>query len=183
MSWDEYFLDVCNVVSKNSKCLSRKIGAIIVKDHSIISMGYNGPSRGIPHCGLDRYNKDKYLRDAENNGNRLSLFSDKLIGATCPRKLLGFKSGGGLEYCIASHAERNAIINAARHGIKTNKTKMYMSCSTPCHECLKEIINAGIEEVICTSLDRYDEASAYLIENSVLKIRTFAVKSEDNDGT
>jgi len=44
-----------------------------------------------------------------------------------------------------------------------------MSCSTPCHECLKEIINAGIEEVICTSLDRYDEASIYLMENSDLK--------------
>jgi len=170
------------VVSKNSKCLSRKIGAIIVKDHSIISMGYNGPSRGIPHCGLDRYNKDKYLRDAENNGNRLSLFSDKLIGSTCPRKLLGFKSGEGLEYCIASHADEMRYKRSkTRH--KDGQTKMYMSCSTPCHECLKEIINAGIEEVICTSLDRYDEASAYLIENSVLKIRTFAVKSEDNDGT
>ena len=52
---------------------------------------------------------------------------------------------------------------------------MYMTCSTPCHECLKEIINAGIGEVICVSLDQYDEASTYLIENSDLKIRTFVM--------
>ena len=175
MTWDEYFLEICNAVAKNSKCLSRKIGAIIVKEHSIISTGFNGPPRGIPHCGLERYDKDKYLRDAENNGSRLDSYPDELIATTCPRQLLGFKSGEGLEYCIASHAERNAIINAARHGIETNKTKMYMTCPTPCHECLKEIINAGIEEVICTSLDRYDEASTFLIENSDLKIRTFLI--------
>ena len=177
MTWDEYFLKICNAVSENSKCLSRKIGAIIVKDHSIISTGFNGPSRGIPHCGLDRFNKDKYLRSAENNGNYLSQYSDETINTTCPRQLLGFVSGRGLEYCIASHAERNAIINAARHGIKTKGTKMYMTCSTPCHECLKEIINAGIEEVIITSLDKYDEASTYLMENSDLRIRTFVMEA------
>jgi len=84
-------------------------------------------------------------------------------------------------YSITRRTKCDNKRSKTRH--KDGQTKMYMSCSTPCHECLKEIINAGIEEVICTSLDRYDEASAYLIENSVLKIRTFAVKSEDNDGT
>jgi len=173
MTRDEYFLEICNAVAKNSKCLSRKIGAIIVKEHSIISTGYNGPPRGIPHCGLERYNSDRYLYDAEHNGKRLNQFSEKEIASTCPRQLLGFKSGEGLEYCTASHAERNAIINAARHGIEVKGTKMYMTCSVPCHECLKEIINAGIKEVICTSLDTYDGGGTFLMKNSFLKIRTF----------
>lgn len=168
MTWDSYFLKICEAVAENSKCLSRKIGAIIVDDHSIVSTGYNGPPRGVPHCGLERFYEDKRLRDTD-----VTLFADEIIDRICPRQLLGFKSGEGLEYCIASHAERNAIINAAKHGIKTNGTKLYMTCSIPCHECLKEIINAGIEEVICTSLDTYDEASAFLMENSELKIRTF----------
>ena len=62
MNWDQYFYDVCVVVSKNTKCFSRKIGAILVRDKSIVSTGYNGPPRGIPHCD-ERYSIDKALRD------------------------------------------------------------------------------------------------------------------------
>ena len=50
MSWDKYFFELCETVSTNSKCLSRKIGAILVKDKIVISMGYNGPPRGVLHC-------------------------------------------------------------------------------------------------------------------------------------
>jgi len=51
LKWDTYFHSICVAVASKSPCLSRKIGAILVKDHSIVSTGFNGPSRGIPHCG------------------------------------------------------------------------------------------------------------------------------------
>ena len=66
MKWDEYFLDICCSISTKSPCLSRKIGAILVRDNSIISTGYNGPPRGVPHCGHDRFMADHDLRDRKS---------------------------------------------------------------------------------------------------------------------
>ena len=60
-SWDRYFHTICEAVASKSPCLSRHIGAILVRDHSIVSTGFNGPSRGIPHCGHDRVMKDVVL--------------------------------------------------------------------------------------------------------------------------
>lgn len=167
--WDKYFLDICNAVASNSTCLSRKIGAIIVRDKSIISTGYNGPPKGVPHCGLERYEKDEALRrelfdhwidksDCENK---------------CPRQLMGFKSGQGLQWCPAGHAERNAIVNAAKIGVSVKDAKMYMSCPIPCGPCMVEILNAEISELIVVSLDYYDYISRYLVEQSGIKIRTY----------
>jgi len=150
MSWDEYYYNLCNAVASNSKCLSRKIGAIIVKDKSIISTGYNGPPRGIPQC------------DTRSG-----------VDGVCPRKKYGFASGEGLELCIAGHAERNAIVNAARHGIAVKGSIMYMSCPIPCSPCLVEIINSGIEEIVVTELSYYDKMAEYLIKESNLKVRKY----------
>ena len=168
MTWDEYYLKICNTVAENSKCLSRKIGAILVRDKSIISTGYNGPPRGVPPCDK-RILLDKELTTiCFNKGIVDSKMVDK-----CPRYVLGFKSGEGLEWCIAGHAERNALINAVREGISTKGTKMYMNCSTPCTSCLVEIINAGIKEIIITNENYYDSSAKYLLEQSELKWRLY----------
>jgi len=159
MNWDEYYLNICNAIAKNSKCLSRQIGAILVDDKSIVSTGYNGPPRGVIHCGI-RHSSDVYLHNAFVKHSFIA--GDCLT--VCPRQYLGFKSGEGLEYCIAGHAERNALINAARSGIKTKGLKMYMNCSVPCKDCLVEIINAGIEEIIFTEYKFYDEESKFLLD-------------------
>jgi len=50
MTWDEYFYNICRDVGANSKCLSKKIGALIIKNNYIISTGYNGPPVGCMHC-------------------------------------------------------------------------------------------------------------------------------------
>ena len=158
--WDQYFYSICNVVGSNSKCLSRQIGAVLVKDKVIICTGYNGPPRGIPHCE----------------------------GDICPRRKLGFKSGEGLEKCPAAHAERNAIIQAARLGIKVKDSVLYLNTSIPCKDCLIEIINAGIIEVVCTEDKLYDELSEFLIKKITLfggfNIRQFSclVKEEKSKG-
>src|SRR5574340_996865 len=67
--WDNYFLKICSEVSENSKCLSRKVGAILVRENRILCTGYNGPPSGVPHCG-ERYELDQNLiqalKDREN---------------------------------------------------------------------------------------------------------------------
>jgi dCMP deaminase len=169
--WDKYFLDVCNTVASNSTCLSRKIGAIIVRDKSIISTGYNGVPKNVPHCGLERWEVDKKLQNEIYNIH--FSMSSSLISTTCPRKLLGYKSGEGLEWCPAGHGERNSLINAAKIGVSVKGAKMYMNCPIPCGPCMVEILNAEIEELIVVSLDYYDYMSEYLIANSGIKIRTY----------
>ena len=185
MTWDEYFLRICLTVAQNSKCLSRQIGAIIVKERSIISTGYNGAPSGIPHCGVDRYNADEVLRKELRKTNINFLYApdhilnveksrfSSLLNSNCPRKLMDYKSGEGLHMCPAAHAERNALLNAARRGISTDGCVLYMSCPIPCGECMKEIINAGISEIVFTEWKYYDEMSKFLLKESDLRARTY----------
>jgi dCMP deaminase len=98
--------------------------------------------------------------------------------AQCPRQFLGYKSGEGLHLCIAGHAERNAIVNAARYGIAVKGAQMYMNCPVPCTPCLIEIINAGISEVIVTELKYYDEMAEQLVKWSKLNVRIYEGEEE-----
>lgn len=154
MNWDKYFHTICEAVGSNSKCLSRQIGAILVRDKVVICTGYNGPPRGIPHC------KGK-----------------------CPRRKKGYKSGEGLHLCPAAHAERNAIVQAARLGIQTKDAILYLNTNVPCKDCLIEIINAGITEIVCQDMQHYDLMSGFLLENSNLNIRIFSHLSEKKHGS
>ena len=167
MTWDTYFLDICNTVSTNSKCLSRKIGAIIVRDKSIISTGYNGPPRGVQSCS-ERYKNDEKLIQLINKEHIQPEAKDM---NTCPRYYLGFKSGEGLEWCVAGHAERNAIVNAAREGVSVKGAIMYMNCGRSCTPCLIEIINSGISEIVTIKSTYYDLMGEYLVRESGLKVR------------
>jgi dCMP deaminase len=166
-SWDEYFYNVSRQVARNSKCFSRRIGAVLVEDKSIISTGYNGPPRGAPRCDM-RWKLD--LEFAEKYKDKVE---GKNLSRMCPRRVIGFQSGEGLNICVAGHAERNALINAARNGIKTKGTSLYMTCGIPCSPCLIEIINAGVKEIIVTSLRVYDNSSMYLLNQSDLGVRLF----------
>jgi Deoxycytidylate deaminase len=154
MNKPQYYLSIAEVVAKRSKCLSRQIGAVIVKDDAIISTGFNGPPRGVPHCGLDRRKVDPMTKDLNIRLNE------------CPRKVLGFGSGEGLEYCPATHAEANAIVQAAKSGVSTDRATMYLTCGVPCKSCLGLIINSGIDTVYCTSKGLYDDISKYIAEYS-----------------
>jgi len=171
VKWDNYFFNVCKTVAENSSCLSRKIGAIIVNDKSIVSAGYNGPPRGIMQCD-QRWVVDKTMCDkAGFDQNDLP----EHIEGICPRYVqeMGFSSGQGLEWCVAGHAERNALINAAREGIKTKNRKVYMDCGVPCTPCLVELINAGIEEIVVTKYEFYDLSAKYLVDQMNMKIRLY----------
>lgn len=144
--WDKYFHSVCEAVASNSRCLSRQIGAILVRDSSIVATGYNGPPRGIPHCKV------------------------------CQRKELGFSSGEGLHLCPAAHAEANCIVNAARLGVSTLGATLFMNCCIPCRECLKLLINSGVKEIVVNELVEYDNHSNLLITKGQFWIREFDLR-------
>ncbi len=117
-SWDEYFFQIAQQVATRSTCLRRQVGAVLVKEKRILSTGYNGAPRGISHC----------------------------IDVGCLREELKVPSGERHELCRALHAEQNAIIQAALHGVKIAGASLY-STHQPCSLCAKMIINAGIVEV------------------------------------
>ncbi|MDD2295368.1 MAG: cytidine/deoxycytidylate deaminase family protein [Eubacteriales bacterium] len=118
-SWDEYFMEMAQVVRKRSTCLRRSVGAVIVMDHRIMTTGYNGVPVGIEHC--------------ETRG--------------CLREELQVPSGERHELCRGLHAEQNAIIQAAYLGQRIAGATLY--CTTqPCVICAKMIINAGIRRVV-----------------------------------
>jgi dCMP deaminase len=167
MNWDNYFHSICTAVSSKSPCLSRKIGAILVKDHSIVSTGYNGPSRGIPHCGHERMMKDTTF-DLVPASIRKPRFKTE-----CPRKVLGYPSGTHMELCPAQHAESNAITNAARLGVSVLNSTLYLNCVIPCKNCFGMLINAGVKEIVVNDYTVYDKHTQFLIENSDITIRSF----------
>lgn len=118
-SWDEYFMQITQLVAKRSTCLRRKVGAILVRDKRILCTGYNGPPRGLAHCSE--------------------------VG--CLRDKLGIPSGERQEICRGLHAEQNAIIQAALYGISIKDSILYCT-HQPCITCSKMIINAGIKKII-----------------------------------
>ena len=142
--WDEYFLQICESVARKSPCLSRQIGAILVRDQSIISTGYNGPPRGYSHCKEE-----------------------------CPRRVMKFASGQGLDHCPAVHAESNAISNAARVGASTINSTLYMNCIVPCKNCMGELINAGVRTIVVTDILPYHELSLDMVTKCKINIRKF----------
>lgn len=160
MNWDKYWFDMCNTIAINSKCLSRKIGAIVVKDNKfIVSGGYNGPAIGCQHCDEREYREWLgKLAKSEGcifTGDGYFYYEDR----DCPRRYFGFKSSEGIKYCQAAHAERNAIDIAARLGRAVEGFSMYMNCGIPCLECAKSIVNSGISEVIVTDVNKIYESS------------------------
>jgi dCMP deaminase len=180
VTWDDYYLGLCNAVASNSKCYSRKIGAILVRDKVVICTGYNGPPRGYPHC------QPYHLPCGTCHGTGILHNGDlvKPIACTacggggtldiCQRRGQGYTSGQGLHLCPAAHAERNAIDQAARLGIKVEGSTMYMNCPVPCKDCLLSIIQSGVVEVVCINTTAYyDFISGKLMDNSNLKVREY----------
>lgn len=114
-------MQMAQVVAGRSTCLRRQVGAVIVKDKQILSTGYNGSPSGLSHCAQ----------------------------TGCLRQKLGIPSGERTEICRAVHAEQNALIQAAKHGVSIDGADIYTTVQ-PCVLCTKLIINAGIKRVIYT---------------------------------
>ena len=140
-SWDEYLMQIAEIVKTRSTCLRRQVGALIVKDNRIITTGYNGAPEGIKHC------------------------SD--LGS-CLRSELKIPSGVRHELCRALHAEQNAIIQAAKIGVSTQGATMYVTLQ-PCVICAKMAINAGIKKIVYKG-DYPDELSLNMLNEAKVEL-------------
>jgi len=153
-SWDDYFMDITQRVATRSTCLRRQVGAVIVLDKRILSTGYNGAPRGLSHC--------------DETG--------------CLRAELGIPSGQRQEICRGLHAEQNAIIQAALHGVSVAGGTIYVT-HQPCITCAKMIINAGLERVVCAQAYPDELARSFLAEAGVGLHRWAPEAQRDAAGT
>jgi dCMP deaminase len=141
-TFDEVFMGIAYQWSERSTCLRRKVGSVIAKDSQQLTAGYNGAPRGLKHS-------------AELGG--------------CLRDKLNIPSGQRHEICRGTHAEQNAITQAAKFGISIDKSILY--CNThPCVICTKMIINAGIEKVVYDSDYNDPLAKEILGEQKIVEI-------------
>ena len=140
--WDDHFMAIADMAARRSNCCRRQVAAVIVRDHQIISTGYNGTPRGITNC----------------------------CDGGCPRCNSDVPSGSNLGECLCSHAEENAIVQAAYHGIAVAGAVLYTTFS-PCLLCAKMIINSGISEVIYRARYSIDDTSMRLLSEAGVKVR------------
>lgn len=145
--WDDYFMKITHVVSERATCIKRRVGAVIVKENRILSSGYNGSPKGMKHCGE--------------------------VG--CIRSDMNVPSGQRHELCRGLHAEQNAIIQAAWHGVRIEGSTMYCT-HQPCIICVKMMINAGIKRLVYEG-NYPDELAAGMIVDSKLDVTRFKGRS------
>ena len=108
VSWKDYFMNIAREVATRSTCDRKHVGAVIVREKTILSTGYNGSIKGLPHCDE---------------------VGCEMVDGHCVR---------------TTHAEANAIVQAAKNGIQVNQSEIYVTAS-PCYDCFKLIANAGIK--------------------------------------
>ncbi len=146
-SWDQYFMSIAKMVASRSNCIKRKVAAVIVKDKRIVSTGYNGTPKGCVNC---------------NEGG-------------CPRCNSFAESGKNLSDCLCSHAEENAIAQAAYHGIAVKGSTIYVTFS-PCLTCARMIINSGMKEVIYNADYPMTEATSQLFKQAGVVMRQYKLE-------
>lgn len=145
-SWDEYFMEIARQVATRSTCLRRHVGALIVRDKRILCTGYNGAPRGLAHCDV----------------------------TGCLREEMGIASGQRQEICRGLHAEQNAIIQAALHGVSADGGTIYIT-HQPCITCAKMIINAGIVRAVCDA-EYPDELAREMLQQAGVKLEVWGAR-------
>jgi dCMP deaminase len=131
---DQYYMGVADAVESGADCLGTKVGAVIVLEDRIISTGYNGTPTGFTNCqdfGCVRCHDSMLFKQ----GRREEMSDPDHV------------SGAALDRCICVHAEQNAIVTAARFGIRVQEAFLYTTQS-PCFGCLKESLQAGIRRIV-----------------------------------
>jgi dCMP deaminase len=157
--WHEYFMMLAKLISVRSTCNSRKIGSVIVRNNRILSTGYNGAIHGAPHC------------------------TDKGPDF-CFRRSLGVHDADKYNYCMSSHAEVNAIDQAARFGISLEGASLYCTLE-PCNWCFKQLVQAGIkaiyfEELYDSEHKQFDEYWREVMKSheGIVEFRQIAISPE-----
>lgn len=148
--WDEYFIHLTRIVAERSTCDRGKSGCVIVRDKKILCTGYVGSPPGMPHC-----DDAGHLMHSVINEN-----------------------GKESRHCIrTTHAEQNAICQAARFGTSLQNATLYCKM-TPCFVCVKLIISSGIKQVICEKRYHADKLSRELFKKGKIKLTVLENKLE-----
>ncbi len=142
-SWDTYFMEITELVAGRATCLRRRVGAILVRDKRIIATGYNGAPTSVRHC----------------------------LEVGCLREEQNIPSGERHELCRGLHAEQNAIIQAALHGVSVEGATLYCT-NMPCVICSKMLINARIAVIIYRH-GYSDSLSSALLAEAGIPVRQF----------
>ena len=144
-TWDEYFMLQAELAKLRSNCMAKSVGAVIVKDNRQLATGYNGTPPGAKNC-----HEGGCPRCSERVDGKLA-------------------SGEGLERCLCSHAEANAIMHCAILGIGTGVSGVSLySTMAPCLECTKMAVTIGVKRIVC--LEEYAESDMGLVAGSGVSI-------------
>jgi dCMP deaminase len=131
VSWDRYFMNLAIQAATRSTCPRKHVGAVIVRDKTVLSTGYNGSIRGAPHCTE--------------------------VGCLMEN-----------DHCVRTvHAEANALVQAAHNGVRLEGAEIYVTAS-PCFNCFKLIVNAGIRTVHFGEFYRDDKVLRFADELGIV---------------
>ncbi len=140
--WDEYFLQVMDTVAQRANCDRGRAASIIVKNKRIVATGYVGAPAGLPTC--------------DEVGHLIKVAYDE--------------RGGQHKHCVrTTHAEANAIAQAAKHGTAIDGATIYIRM-TPCLDCTKLLINAGITRIVCRKRYHADHDSMEMLEQAGIEL-------------
>jgi dCMP deaminase len=134
--WDEYFMQIARTVATRATCPRAAVGAVLVREHRILTTGYNGSPRGVPHC---------------------TEVGCMLVNDHCMR---------------ATHAEANAIVQAALHGVNLSDSVAYCT-HQPCVNCSKLLISAGVRKIVY-EVPYPDAIAAELLSEAGVSVMPFA---------
>lgn len=145
-SWDEYFMEIADTVSKRATCDRGRSGCVVVRDRQILVTGYVGSPKGLPHCDDVGHDMKKMIHE----------------------------DGTTTQHCVRTvHAEQNAICQAAKLGIALNGGTLYCRM-TPCRVCAMLIINCGISRVVCANRYHAGDESEALFRAAGVKLDYFS---------
>lgn len=109
--WDVYFMNIAREASTRATCNRKHVGAVFVRDKSVLATGYNGSVRGSPHC--------------DDVGHMME-------DGHCVRVV---------------HAEKNAIFQAARNGVRLEGSDIYVTAS-PCWHCFMALAQVDVKRIV-----------------------------------
>ncbi|MAG13979.1 MAG: cell division protein DedD [Spirochaetales bacterium] len=142
-SWDDYFMEVADAISKRATCGRGRSGCVIAKDRQLLVTGYVGSPQGLPHCDEIGHQMKKVVHE------------DGTISEHCVRTV---------------HAEQNAVCQAAKRGIAIEGATLYCRM-TPCRTCAMLLINCGVSRVVCERKYHAGKESEELFSEAGIEIQ------------
>lgn len=144
-TWDEYFMEVMDAISKRATCNRGRSGCVIARDNQLLVTGYVGSPVGLPHCDEVGHQMKKVIHE----------------------------DGSVTEHCVRTvHAEQNAICQAAKNGVALDNATLYCRM-TPCRVCAMLIINCGIKRVVCERKYQAGAESEEMFKTAGVKLEFF----------